>query len=122
MFKDPTREVEYKSRQYKARKAADPFLVKRMNLLKKYNITLDEFNRKREAQKNCCAICGCDMPRPNVDHCHTTEQVRDLLCRSCNLAVGYVFEDIRIAESLVAYLKRWKPDAPIKADVEIRKS
>jgi hypothetical protein len=30
------------------------------------------------------------------------------LCRNCNLAVGNVKDDISIAESLVAYLKKWK--------------
>lgn len=44
-------------------------------------------------QRGECAICGTAPDHSlNVDHCHQTQQVRGLLCRACNLALG-LFQD-----------------------------
>jgi hypothetical protein len=57
------------------------------------------------------------MGRPCIDHDHETEQVRDLLCRPCNLAVGLLRENIATAENLVIYLKKWKSNATSQSNV-----
>ena len=75
-----------------------------------YGLTIEERNAKEERQEQRCMICRRLMPL-EVDHDHDTEQVRDLLCRPCNLAVGLLREDIATAENLVIYLKKWKTNA-----------
>ena len=72
-----------------------------------YGITNQEFLAKAEKQKHLCMICKRLMESPRVDHNHETNEVRDLLCNTCNVAVGMVREDILIAKSLVAYLEKW---------------
>ena len=67
------------------------------NLLKKYNLTMDDYNKILDSQKGCCAICGTQKlgyghSRLCVDHCHTTGKIRGLLCNACNIALGK-FED-----------------------------
>lgn len=72
-----------------------------MHYQKQYGITLADFFVMEEAQQGGCAICGY-VPDPEdtrprwrlleVDHCHDTSQVRGLLCRRCNDALGK-FED-----------------------------
>lgn len=40
-----------------------------------------------------------------VDHCHATNVVRGPLCRTCNLALGYVNDDVDILRKLIVYLQ-----------------
>jgi DNA-binding CsgD family transcriptional regulator len=74
----------------------------------KFGISPEKFEGKLAAQRNCCMVCKRRMDIPCVDHDHETKQVRDLLCRNCNLALGYLQDDILILESALAYLKKWK--------------
>jgi len=48
------------------------------------------------------------MDAPVVDHCHTGGQVRELLCRHCNIAAGAVWDNPDTALSLYHYLKEHK--------------
>lgn len=82
---------------------------KRLNLA--YGITLDEYNKMREEQNFSCAICGkhednCGKHKLVVDHCHTTGQVRQLLCAACNAGIGHFKESEQILTSAIAYLRK----------------
>jgi hypothetical protein len=82
-------------------------------LMELYEITLADFERMKAAQAGACALCG-QVPPPSkdgkevlfVDHDHETGQVRALLCRRCNLAVGWV-EKCDIAK-IQTYLESFK--------------
>jgi Recombination endonuclease VII len=78
----------------------DPEIFKYKKLLKmksnlklSYKITVEEYNKKLKEQKNRCAICNKHKNKFKrnlaVDHCHTTGQIRDLLCGICNTRLGY---------------------------------
>lgn len=43
----------------------------------------------------------------HIDHNHTTEKVRGLLCSSCNLALGHAKEDKEVLKSMIEYLERF---------------
>lgn len=59
-----------------------------------------------EAQRGACAICGRVATTLDRDHDHVTGRARGLLCRSCNLLVGYLEHANRaLAE---AYLTRFR--------------
>ena len=84
-------------------------------IARKYGITPDMFENMWEKQHGLCAICRVSMTRTagksdsaHIDHDHITGAVRDLLCQSCNHAVGHVKEKIEIAEQLVNYLSKYK--------------
>lgn len=66
------------------------------HLLRKFGITLRQYEEMLEAQEGGCAICG-RPPRVDVslhiDHEHKTGQIRGLLCFSCNAALGYFADD-----------------------------
>ena len=65
-----------------------------------YGITLLEWQQMVSAQKSCCAICATalDLGRhTHVDHCHKTGAVRGILCRRCNLFLGY-YEKLNIPD------------------------
>jgi hypothetical protein len=56
----------------------------------RYGITAQEFNRRYDEQEGSCGICREPFQkRPDVDHCHQTNRVRGLLCRRCNVGLGW---------------------------------
>ena len=67
---------------------------RKANLKYKYGISVEEFDEMLEAQGGECAICYVELERSGsrqhtaktlcVDHCHTTGEVRGLLCANCN--------------------------------------
>jgi hypothetical protein len=81
-----------------------------------YGITLEEYNDILVKQNNVCAICNkpekCldyrtgTVKRLSVDHCHTTDKIRGLLCSGCNRGIGYLKEDFTIFEAATRYLKK----------------
>lgn len=40
-----------------------------------------------------------------VDHDHRTGEIRGLLCRPCNIALGHVYDDPTRLAGLIEYLK-----------------
>jgi hypothetical protein len=79
--------------------------VKLSNLKLNYGITVEEYNQKFMKQRGLCNICG-KVKSLCVDHNHTTQKVRDLLCSSCNKLLGYAYEDPEILLSATKYLER----------------
>jgi hypothetical protein len=80
-------------------------------LEKNYNINLNNYNELLASQNNCCAIClsthpGLRNKRFSVDHNHTTNQIRGLLCHSCNSMLGHAKDDINVLSSAMHYLSR----------------
>ena len=83
---------------------------------RKYGLSKEAYTAKLESQENRCKICGQVMAKPNVDHDHETDEVRDLLCWPCNCGIGFLQDDPLIAQAAADYLKRWKKvlDAPLE--------
>ena len=81
------------------------------NLRRLYGINSKDYERMLAEQDGCCAICGTDQPggRQNkyfmVDHCHTTNKVRGLLCASCNMMLGMAEDNITTLNNAIDYLK-----------------
>ena len=87
-----------------------------VNILNKYNLTLDQYHSMFENQDFGCAICGVeDNERTTkakkcfrelvVDHNHDTGKVRGLLCGTCNSLIGYAKENIAILQNAQRYLE-----------------
>lgn len=59
--------------------------------VKKYGITLEQYEQMVASQSNLCAICRKPphntKTRLTIDHDHNTGKVRGLLCGSCNWAI-----------------------------------
>lgn len=61
-----------------------------------YGITIEDYDRMFAEQNGLCAICGkTDSRRLSVDHNHVTGKVRELLCHTCNMNVGFAENTIR---------------------------
>jgi hypothetical protein len=80
-----------------------------------YGITLAEYNRLLKKQKGRCAICKMPPPkhwrfkRLSVDHCHTTNRNRGLLCHVCNLVVGQFKDNAKRFRAAAKYLEHHAP-------------
>lgn len=82
-----------------------------LHYLRKYNITLQDFEALFSLQGGACAICGTTdysermvYAKLVVDHCHITGSVRGLLCKSCNIGLGEFKDDASILLAAVEYL------------------
>lgn len=53
-----------------------------------------------------CDICGCSGPSLSVDHCHSENKVRGLLCMNCNLGLGKFKDDLNLLQKAQAYLSQ----------------
>lgn len=75
--------------------------------LQKYGITLEQYNIMLQEQNFCCYICGTNGILC-IDHSHKTKQVRRLLCRNCNLAIGNFREKPDIMRKAADYVDSFK--------------
>jgi hypothetical protein len=81
--------------------------------LRKYGITQNDFDVMLAGQWEGCAICKMPFTKtPDVDHDHVSGHVRGLLCRKCNLIVGYLENDEELILKATDYLKKttWKEE------------
>ena len=82
----------------------------RRKLKQRYGLTLADYQAMVAEQDNKCAICfqPCTVnERLSVDHCHTTGQVRGLLCACCNSILGMAKDSPTVLISAVRYLAKY---------------
>lgn len=75
---------------------------------RKYGITREEFEHMYDLQLGRCAICQIPLSetRVHVDHCHSSQEVRGLLCNLCNPGLGYFQDDPALLRKAAEYLER----------------
>ena len=76
----------------------------------RYGLSRADFDTLLEKQGGACAVCkkaDWNGRGPMVDHNHETGKVRGLLCVKCNVSVGMVNDDPKIAQALTDYLRTW---------------
>jgi hypothetical protein len=82
---------------------------RKSDLKRRYNLTYDEYKQMFISQNNCCKICGKDSPGTklgwHIDHDHSTNRVRGVLCHQCNNILGKVKDSIPYLEKFIQYLK-----------------
>lgn len=80
------------------------------HLMRKYKLPIERYNQMLVEQDNKCFICGYDFGQKQgdiyVDHCHTTKQVRGLLCQNCNTGLGSFKDNTDALQKAIEYLKR----------------
>lgn len=86
-------------------------------LRQKYGLSLADFEKQRRRQNKKCAICG----RKGflvVDHHHSTQIVRGLLCALCNIGLG-AFKDCpkRLVKASL-YLSKFKVSEKLQQQIE----
>ena len=106
--------------EQKARNTPERKKVKRKNdLLVKYGLSLDDYDKMFEEQNGVCAMCGKPETRKtvngavyrlSVDHNHLTNKNRGLLCKYHNTAIGQldVDENLDMLKAALKYLEKYQ--------------
>jgi Recombination endonuclease VII len=91
--------------------AKDPELRAKSRLAA-YGLTKEGYDRMLAQQHGACAICK-RQPQETlcIDHDHDTGQVRGLLCRKCNLGLGFFDDSPSLLRAAAAYLEAWRKTA-----------
>jgi hypothetical protein len=120
--KNPEKRAEQKKRSYEKhkehqrQKSKDWYHTNKDRyrdgaMLRKYGITLEQFNSLREGQNYCCAICGAHESENAqglvIDHCHEAGNVRKLLCTPCNVGLGMFKDNPELLIKAADYLKEY---------------
>jgi len=74
-----------------------------------YGITLNDYEKMLKEQGDGCKICGKteeqEGRRLAIDHCHSSGEVRGILCSNCNQAIGLLNDDVEVIEKAAEYIK-----------------
>jgi len=70
-----------------------------------FGLSLGTYDKMYKEQGGSCYICRKPKPILCVDHNHKTGAVRGLLCRSCNLAIGFMGDNPYWLEWAASYLR-----------------
>jgi hypothetical protein len=77
--------------------------------IKKYGLTVAEYEQMVEDQGRLCRMCGEDISggkrAPHIDHDHATGAVRAVLCARCNMLIGQAEDSIPLLLKAVSYLQ-----------------
>lgn len=86
------------------------------NLSRRYKTTYQEIKAMWEEQGGACALCATPLELDNtvrnqadavhVDHCHSTNDIRGLLCRHCNLLLGHAKDRVVVLQAAIRYLRK----------------
>jgi hypothetical protein len=99
---------ECKSTRKKKKQEYDKRKYREGNL-RKYGLTIEQYDEMVELQENMCAICGGQQHYGwglFVDHDHVTEKVRGLLCSYCNSLLGFAKDNPVVLMAAVDYLDK----------------
>lgn len=74
---------------------------------RRYKLTPNELSIMFEVQNGVCAICersSLNKRDLHIDHDHASGAVRGLLCKECNLLLGYARDNTDVLSAAVRYL------------------
>jgi hypothetical protein len=104
-------------------------------LQRKYNVSLHDYRQLWLKQDGKCAICntigfkmniskaGYNNVTLNLDHCHSTNKVRGLLCHNCNRALGLLQDNVQVLQNAIKYIQKEGPTTiPMRSTLEANAS
>ena len=88
---------------YQAHKNEFCIVRKKSRILKKYGLTLEEYEAIKTKQNGECLICH-KTTELLLDHSHRTGYIRGMLCDRCNRGLGYFMDNPEILLNAAKYL------------------
>jgi len=89
-------------------KLKNPTYAFERRLLRRFGITLIQYNEMLKEQNNLCAICKKtfeERGKPCVDHCHTFGTIRGIICDNCNIGIAKFADNIEFLKQAIVYLE-----------------
>ena len=106
-----------KKRYYEGRKEQVSLHARKYLLKRNYGLELEDYEQMLKDQKGVCLICKKEETQrsnPNgkidslrVDHCHTTGDIRGLLCSKCNFGISQFDDKPELLLRAFGYLQGW---------------
>ena len=104
-----------KNKKYRDKNQSKLLVQKRLYRLRKMGLSKVELVKAQNAVESHVGGCSvCHRRRPGgmggwiADHDHKRKKFRGILCNSCNAALGFAQDDIKVLLALVDYLARWE--------------
>lgn len=119
---------------YKENKERANNNTRKAHYLNEYGITLENIELMLKNQDDKCLICKEEIilsgaAGAQIDHCHNSNIIRGILCRSCNIGLGNFKDNITMLFNAINYLRDFKKKQftlitnPIKESIsKIKKS
>ena len=117
----PCAAARERSRRSRGINAAERARYARMETLRRYGLTIPEFEEMVRSQGGQCAICGTDKPGGSgvwhVDHDHTCcstrkascgKCLRGLLCSRCNIGLGNFGDEPSVLDRAAEYIRKYQ--------------
>lgn len=107
--RDRTKDNKSNRKWYASNRDKAAILARKNHILTTYGLTIEQFDAMLADQGRACAICRSTEHNGrnwHVDHDHTTGVVRGLLCRRCNLAIGFSADNPDILIAAAEYLRK----------------
>lgn len=89
--------------------------MENLHYVRKYGLTTEQVRQMVEDQGDKCAICDEDLQGGRmqaVDHCHTTNKVRAILCHACNKGLGLFRDNTDSLRKAAEYLEQHRGENP----------
>ena len=110
--------TEGRNKYLREYRRVDPILEKERYLLRRFEMSMDDYNRMLEAQGGVCAICehpethkrNGKLKAMAVDHSHKTGAIRGLLCCDCNTGIGKLKDSVNVLSNAIDYLRKHNID------------
>jgi len=104
LYKEHKRWTEENPEKVREYRAKDPYTFKKR--CARHNITPEEFWAMYEEQDGTCPVCdkAIDAEGSAIDHNHETGEVRGILCKNCNRALGLLGDTPETMARAEAYL------------------
>lgn len=113
---------EWQREYYKKHKRSELALLQQV--LNRYGLKVADYEWLLERQNDRCALCH-EKPKGGrlyVDHDHTTNKVRGLLCPRCNMGLGAFKDHPELLRAAIVYLDQGGgPTVPSKLYDSIKK-
>lgn len=77
------------------------------NASKRYGLNRDEYKESKKIRFcQCCNRKFAKGRKRVIDHCHTTEKFRGVICNSCNIILGHSKDSTEILKRVIEYLNK----------------
>ena len=88
----------------------NPNYIRNQNIQHLHHISQSDYEALLKNQNYKCLGCNIDINQYGknfvIDHCHTTNKIRGLLCSNCNISLGMAQDNPNILRNLANYLER----------------